>query len=885
MGDSGTWSGLLITSAVAFVIGAGCVAASAPLARRYPYISCSRRWSATRQLGADGRISTLIRSTDLGGDTANREANNLHASTRRFYLLRDSLGWATRHSLYIPCCRRTPQITSAQVDIDLLNAHGGSPDAYLFDVWLRICFTWSLVALGLAVPVSLVNAVAGGRPVTDPLYLLASERVGWGSGLLWVHFGAVTVSTAALLALLHSGYREYYRARLAWLSRLTPASHTVMLVGLPSRAPPVAAPNAGSTFGEPRAPAYHPATVRSGDGTTAPALIAHFPYSRDLLRALRKQERVGREIGRVGVMAEAYARSTAAHAQRSPEAERRRGSGASLLPPGPGPQPVAAPSTVASHGIKDATYRPRSIGPGNAFTRAVACRRNPQLSFADALSALRTAHEELAQRIASLRAGIDAVAVSCQVGVGDLPSTLPLPPPHLTVADTAFVTYARASHASQMVAAGRAAFLGPVPPAPVDTVAHACPLPSGARPSTAAELAAGPTCTVRPAPAPEEVVWANVFLTRGQRNARWAAAVVLTALVVMLAAIPALTAALLSQFAPLGYATDAFAFALGWTGLDRGLIQQTLPSLIVSLFLLLLTPILRGVGRLSGIASQGGLHLFLVRTSFAVSYLTVLLTFTFAGTALSVLQSLAQPPQALLSDLTRGLEQQSAFYTSFLIVQTLQGLLLTASCLPQLALWAWRERRGLWTQADFDRAADNARGGLSYDDYLPGSSLPLGILLLYGFLNTAILPAGPAFFATSVGVTRRRQIDMHVRPPEAQLGGAIWVQAVEQTVTVAVTAHLFWITWLVLRGRPVAGFCGAAWVAATLAARVYWWRMFEQPLVALPPHIADAIQSTFAPGGAPVPARVSFSPVSSLFLGPQDGPLRLWVQHRSRLTP
>jgi hypothetical protein len=107
-----------------------------------------------------------------------------------------------------------------------------SLDAHMTEVYLQLCFAFFVVCFILCIPVSLVNALSGGE-YPDPLYRLATSRLSQRDPRLWVQFGALALSTFALLGLLHVGYREYERQRIRWMAVLAPSSFTIMLTGLP----------------------------------------------------------------------------------------------------------------------------------------------------------------------------------------------------------------------------------------------------------------------------------------------------------------------------------------------------------------------------------------------------------------------------------------------------------------------------------------------------------------------------------------------------------------------------------------------------------------------------------------------------------------------------
>lgn len=109
-----------------------------------------------------------------------------------------------------------------------------SLDAHMTRVFLHLGLIFSVICLILGIPVAIVNATQG-DPASDPLYNIATSRLPQGAGVLWVHYGALVLSSIALLALLHWGYRIYERERLRWLSVLAPSSYTIYITGLPAK--------------------------------------------------------------------------------------------------------------------------------------------------------------------------------------------------------------------------------------------------------------------------------------------------------------------------------------------------------------------------------------------------------------------------------------------------------------------------------------------------------------------------------------------------------------------------------------------------------------------------------------------------------------------------
>ena len=57
------------------------------------------------------------------------------------------------------------------------------------------------------------------------------------------------------------------------------------------------------------------------------------------------------------------------------------------------------------------------------------------------------------------------------------------------------------------------------------------------------------------------------------------------------------------------------------------------------------------------------------------------------------------------------------------------------------------------------------------------------------------------------------------------------------------TSHVIWIGYFILKQQVAAGAIGVSWVIATLLVRVHWRRRYEAPLVALPPRLAQEMQT------------------------------------------
>ena len=308
--------------------------------------------------------------------------------------------------------------------------------------------------------------------------------------------------------------------------------------------------------------------------------------------------------------------------------------------------------------------------------------------------------------------------------------------------DLAFVTFASAAHASELLFVGKQALqsvsnLRPIGAEEIANAYHdAFAGAPASRPLTNASPHLIKRAEVHSAPPPSEVIWDNTTLTAAERRVKRYTSACLLVAVCVLGAFPSLLASFLTNFAPVASLISAFSFIFSWSSAVQGLVQNLLPSLIVFVFLFFLRTMVIAIGKRSGKLSYGQLQLYVTRAFWWVNYFSVFITISVAGSAIAAagraIGGNLSGSSAVLFELTNSIAGQSGFFIAFVIIASLQGMGVSISQVINVMPWWWTQRN-LYTQREFDDALIDPL--MDWDDYVPSANLMLGVGFLYAFLN------------------------------------------------------------------------------------------------------------------------------------------------------
>jgi len=419
------------------------------------------------------------------------------------------------------------------------------------------------------------------------------------------------------------------------------------------------------------------------------------------------------------------------------------------------------------------------------------------------------------------------------VSSGVVPSSFDV---HMPASDVAFITFADAADAQEVMRRGKACFaLGNTIPASAAVLeAYGLP-PAGLNPASVNYT----TMAVEQAPEPSEIIWSNTTLSPSSRWWRPAVAGALIAVVVFIAALPSVCIAALANLAPLGTVIGFLEPALAWAGVTKGLLQTLVPALLVRIIVALLRTLVRALAKLRGTISYKHVELFTARWWFTAAYIAAILSFTIASTILGSMNAIINDPTQVLVLLAESLPEQSGTFLAFVIIAAVQGWSLELLRPFHLAVWScWRYKA--ITSRKIRRHLRKRASGSPAGNYTSSAALILSIGLLFQFMNPALIPCLVGYFFIASAIAPHQFL--YVYNKQMETGGRFWIQAVNMSVSALLVSQTVWLVYFLIRQVHVAGYVTSVLLAATVGAKVWWVRRFDRPLAYLPPVVARAVQ-------------------------------------------
>jgi len=407
-------------------------------------------------------------------------------------------------------------------------------------------------------------------------------------------------------------------------------------------------------------------------------------------------------------------------------------------------------------------------------------------------------------------------------------------------ADSAFVTFADAGDAAEVLRLGKACFAhGHTIPASA-AVLEAYGLPAAGISRRSANYRA---MSVQQAPEPAEMVWGNTTITPGGRVWRGFCSTILLAVVVFIAAVPAFCAAALSNLGPMASVIGFLEPVVSWSGIAKGLLQTLIPALIIRIIVALLRVFVMMIANYRGLISNQAIQTFTARWWFFASYLAAVVAYTVASTVLGSLDAIINNPSQVLFLLAQSLPQTSGTFIAFVIIVAVQGWSLELLRPVDLCMWVYCRKRQVTNR--MLKAQLRGRAGVSPNGvYVPSAALILAIGLLYNWMNPALIPCILGYFIIASAVAPTQLLYVYDKPEE--LGGRFWVQAVNMSIGTLVFAQAIYIAYFIWRKVQTAGYLVIPLLVLTILVKMYWTRRFDRPLARLHPALARAVQETVA---------------------------------------
>lgn len=254
-----------------------------------------------------------------------------------------------------------------------------------------------------------------------------------------------------------------------------------------------------------------------------------------------------------------------------------------------------------------------------------------------------------------------------------------------------------------------------------------------------------------PSPAPSDVIWTNTYQSRRTRMARaWSVTVVILFLSIFWSIILVPVAGLLNTDT-IGRIFPQVAKFLDLHKNIKSLVNTQLPTLIASLFMVLVPYLYYWLSTYQGFISQGELELSAISKNFLFTFINFFVIFTVLGTASQFYQFFERFGDALRDfrkvayTLAKSLSGLLNFYVNFII---LQGLGLFPFRLLEIGSVSLYPIYLMGAKTPRDYAELVQPPVFSYGFYLPASLLIYIICMVYSVLpgSWQVLLAGLAYF-------------------------------------------------------------------------------------------------------------------------------------------
>jgi hypothetical protein len=365
---------------------------------------------------------------------------------------------------------------------------------------------------------------------------------------------------------------------------------------------------------------------------------------------------------------------------------------------------------------------------------------------------------------------------------------------------------------------------------------------------------------VEAAPRPEEIVWKNLGLRTWERSSRgdimWISFIVLTLFfLIPVAAIQAI----LTTNVSVSFIQDI--------PIVNSVITAILPSLVLTIFIAMLPPLITAMNRWAGMISLSQIDLGLMTRFFIFQVITVFFGSFIAGSAANQAKQLVNDPGSIVNLLGTAAPQTSIFFLTYITLRALFTVPFSILRLVPFIIF--------WVKTKFLASTERAKARLwqnqmfSYGTIVPGDTIVILLGLTFCIICPIIAPAALVYFTTAYIVRKHNLVYVFRQPYQA--GGMAWPRIFNQVCTGLIIFHLIMICLLALKKSIAGPVICIPLPFLTLAFMRTVSTTFWRPMEALSLMAAaelDAKQDTLAPGTITTTAGAGAGDSSALYLSP-----------------
>ena len=178
---------------------------------------------------------------------------------------------------------------------------------------------------------------------------------------------------------------------------------------------------------------------------------------------------------------------------------------------------------------------------------------------------------------------------------------------------------------------------------------------------------------VAPAPEPRDVLWENIYVSKGATRTRSILGEFFVILIISFYVIPVALVSLLVSESALVSSSPRLAQLDHATALFSSAIAMVQPMCIVALQQLL-PPLFMAIGKLEGLISFSDVQMRAFSRYFLFQVINVFLVTTIAGSIFDTIAIIVETPEAAFEMLGNSLPRMSSFFISFVTIKTFLGL-------------------------------------------------------------------------------------------------------------------------------------------------------------------------------------------------------------------
>lgn len=277
----------------------------------------------------------------------------------------------------------------------------------------------------------------------------------------------------------------------------------------------------------------------------------------------------------------------------------------------------------------------------------------------------------------------------------------------------------------------------------------------------------------KPTPSPSDLVWKNTYAPRGIRRLKsWT----ITLFIIVLSLVWIFPTAFLAGLLSICTLESISKPFVGWLGqhpLLKSLIQNSLPTLAVSLLNISVPFLYDWLSNHQGMISRGDVELSLISKNFFFTFFNTFFVFAISKETaqfFTVLRKFLSDTSMIPKAIAQDVEELSVFYISFIILQGI-GLMpfriLEVGSVLLYPIYRWRCK----TPRDYYELQKPPT--FQYGFYLPTALLVFNLCLIYSVLNWgfAILIFGIVYFGLGY-FTFKYMLLYAMDQPQHATGGA-----------------------------------------------------------------------------------------------------------------